>query len=54
MTLYGIAMRAHIFFDPEKQALDEKELYAHIERLSKEMKTMEKPRGVSKKYTDLS
>jgi transposase len=52
MTLYGIAMRAHIFFDPEKQALDEKELYAHIERLSKELKTMEKPRGVCKKYTD--
>jgi len=52
MTLYGIAMRAHIFFDPEKQALDEKDLYAHIERLSKELTSMEHMRGVSKKYTD--
>jgi transposase len=50
--LYGIVMKAHIFFDPEKQSLDEKELYAHIDRLSSELEEMGKTRSVSKKYTD--
>ena len=33
----GVKMKAHIFFDPDKQALDEKELYAHLERLARDL-----------------
>jgi transposase len=50
--LYGKDMKIHIFFDPEKQNLDEKELYARIERLSKELEKMNKTKRVTKKYTD--
>ncbi|MDR1828118.1 MAG: transposase [Methylobacteriaceae bacterium] len=50
--LYGVTMTAHVFFDPEKQALDEKELFSRIERLSAELTEMDKPRRITKKYTD--
>jgi len=52
ITLYGFKMRAHIYFEPEKQTLDERELYAHIERLSKDLEKIIKSGGVTKKYTD--
>ena len=51
--LYGFKMRAHIYFDPEKVPLDEKELYAHIEKLYEGLVKISKSGGITKKYTDL-
>jgi hypothetical protein len=45
-------MKAHVYFDPEKQALDEKELYAHIERLQADLEKMGKTMRATKRYTD--
>jgi transposase len=50
--LYGVSMKIHIFFDPEKQNLDEKELYGHIAKLSKELEKISTAKRVTKKYTD--
>jgi transposase len=50
--LYGIRMKAHIFFDPEKQSVDEKELYSRIARLSAELEKMGKTKRIAKRYTD--
>ena len=50
--LYGVRMKIHIFFDPEKQNLDEKELYARVTRLSEELAKMSKAKRVTKRYTD--
>jgi transposase len=48
----GVKMKAHIYFDPDKKALDEKELYAHLHRLMAELKKMGKSKRITKKYTD--
>ena len=45
-------MKAHVFFDPEKQVLDEKVIYAHIERLEAELEKMCKSGHITKKHTD--
>jgi transposase len=50
--VYGFKMKAHIYFDPEKQALDEKELYAHVEKLKTDLEKMGKTKRATKKYTD--
>jgi len=50
--LYGVNMKAHIFFDTEKRNMDERELFSRVERLSEELGEMEKPRRIMKKYTD--
>jgi transposase len=50
--LFGVPMKAHIFFDPEKQNLDEKELYTRIARLSDELKKMSGAKRVTRRYTD--
>jgi transposase len=50
--LYGVNMKIHLFFDPEKQTLDEKELYARIARLSRELEKMSNGKRVTKRYTD--
>jgi len=50
--LYGIRMKAHIFFDSEKQSLDEKELYARIAKLSEELEKMRNAKRIPKRYTD--
>jgi transposase len=50
--LYGVRMKIHLFFDPEKQNLDEKELYNRIARLSKELEKMSNVKRVTKRYTD--
>ena len=50
--LYGHKAKAHIYFDAEKQALDEKELYAHIERLSADLEKIGKSKRVSRKHTE--
>jgi transposase len=50
--LYGVHMKVHVFFDPEKQNLDEKELYARIARLSKELEKMSNAKRVSRRYTN--
>jgi transposase len=52
-NLSGQSMKAHLYFDPEKQTLDEKELYAHLERLRAELEKMGRTKRISKKYTDL-
>jgi len=52
IDLYGFQMKAHVYFDPQKQTLDEKELYAHIERLSKDLERINRSGGVTRKYTD--
>jgi transposase len=52
IDLYGFQMRAHVYFDPEKQALDEKELFSSIERLSTDLGKINKNCGITKKYTD--
>jgi transposase len=51
-TMNGLSMKAHLYFDPAKQALDELELYAHLERLEAELKKLEKAKRIGKKYTD--
>ena len=52
VQMYGNKLQAHIYYDPEKQAFDEKELYAHIERLRVDLENMNKAKRVSKKYKD--
>jgi len=52
IELGGVPMQAHIYYDPEKQALDEKELYAHIERLQTELEKMSRTKRLTKKYKD--
>jgi transposase len=51
-NLSGQTMKAHLYFAPEKQALDEKELYAHLERLRAELEKMGRTKRISKKYMD--
>ena len=45
-------MKVHIFFDSDKQNLDEKELYARVSRLSKELEKMSSAKRVTKRFTD--
>ena len=52
ISLYGFNVKAHIYFDAEKQMLDEKELYAHIERLWADLEKLGKGKRATKKYTD--
>ena len=52
IELYGSRLNAHVYFDTEKQALDEKELYAHIERLESELGKMGKSKRATRRYTD--
>jgi transposase len=52
IKLYGSRLKAHVYFDTEKQALDEKELYAHIERLKKELGKMGRSKKASRRYTE--
>lgn len=50
--IYGIPVKAHIFFDQEKSANEEKELYARLERLETELNKLQKSKKLIKKYTD--
>jgi len=50
--LYGIKMKAHLFFNPDKCADEEKNLYASIDRLEAELEKMNKSKRVAKRYTD--
>jgi len=52
VKLYGLELQAHIYYAPEKQAFDEKELYAHIEKLRMELEKMGRAKRVTKKYKD--
>jgi transposase len=52
-SLYGFKMKAHLYFNAEKQAVDEKALYAHIERLEADLEKMGKGKRATNKYTDL-
>ncbi|MDR2971791.1 MAG: transposase [Bacteroidales bacterium] len=52
IDLYGFDMKAHVYYDGQKQVLDEKELYAHIERLGAELEKIDKKKRTTKKYTD--
>ena len=52
IELYGVRVKAHIYFDPEKQAIDEKELYAHIGKLQAELEKMSHAKRLTKRYTE--
>jgi transposase len=52
VELYGHRLWAHIYFDAEKAAFDEKALYARVERLEAELLSMNKPRKVAKRFKD--
>ena len=52
IELYGLHLYAHIYYDPEKQTLDEKELYGHIEKLQTELEKIKKSKRVAKRYKE--
>jgi len=52
LPVYGFPMKAHVYFDTEKQATDEKELYAHIDRLGAELEKMGKSSRAAKRHKD--
>jgi transposase len=52
VEMYGISLNAYIYFDPEKQAYDEKELYARIDKLQAELEKMSHAKRATKKYKD--
>jgi len=52
IELYGLELHAHIYYDPEKQAVDEKELYAKIDKLRDALEKMNRSKRVTKKYKD--
>jgi transposase len=52
IELYGGCVQAHIYYDPEKQALDEKEMYAHVDKLQVELEKMSRSKRLTKRYTD--
>ena len=52
VNLYGLGLKAHIYFDAEKQVMDEKELYAHIDRLEAELVKLGRGKRASKRFTD--
>jgi transposase len=53
IEIYDFQMRAHVFFDTNKQSCDERELYSKIERLQADLEKIGKRKRVTKKYTDL-
>jgi len=52
VMLYGRELWAHIYFDSEKQAFDEKVRYIRIERLRGELEVMDRPKKVAKRFLD--
>ena len=52
VNMYGLNLSAHIYYDPDKQSFDEKELYSHIERLQSELEKMSNKKCATKKYND--
>jgi transposase len=52
IELDGVPMQAHIYYNPEKQAYDEKELYARVEKLQAELEKMSNTKRLTRKYTD--
>jgi transposase len=48
----GIEVQAYIYFDTEKQAYDEKELFMRIERLQSELEKINRAKRVTKKYKE--
>jgi len=50
--MHGVGLKAHVYFDAEKQVLDEKELYSCLERLESELAKMSKETGPARKYSD--
>ena len=52
INLYGLELQAHIYYDPEKQVFDEKEMYAYIDRLRSELEKMSQSKRATKKHKD--
>jgi transposase len=52
VELDGVPVQAHIYYDPEKQAYDEKELYARVDKLQAELEKMSRTKRLTIKYTD--
>ncbi|MDR1657345.1 MAG: IS1634 family transposase, partial [Deltaproteobacteria bacterium] len=51
--IYDLDINAHIYYDPEKQVADEKELYSRIGRLRTDLeKLSKKNKRATRKYTD--
>jgi hypothetical protein len=48
----GARLNAHVYFDAEKQAMDERELYAHVERLGAELERMGRSKRATRRHTD--
>ena len=52
MEMYGLDLTAHLYYDPEKQVFDEKELYAHLEKLEDELGKMSRAKRASKRHKE--
>ena len=53
VAIGDVALYAHVFFSPQKKALEELVLYAKVERLEAELTKMASSKKLPKKYTDL-
>jgi hypothetical protein len=49
----GSPVHAHVFYSPQKRALEEAGLYAKVSRLEAELESLSSARGLPKKYRDL-
>jgi len=52
VEMYGLNIQAHIYYDPEKQALEDKEFFSRIGKLKSELEKMNHTKRVTKKYRD--
>jgi transposase len=52
IDLGGSSLYAHIYYDSDKQAFDEKELYSHIGKLHSELEKISRSKRAAKKYRD--
>jgi transposase len=52
IEMCGASLAAHVYYDPEKQIFDEKELYARIEKLYLALEKMSGSKRATKKYRD--
>gem|GEM_PF-5852535 len=51
--ILGTMLTAHIFYSPQKRALEEEALYARVSRLEIEPNTMKRMKKLPKKYSEL-
>jgi len=51
--ILGTMLTAHIFYSPQKRALEEEALYARVSRLEIELNTMKRMKKLPKRYNEL-